>query len=263
MRQITQKSLELYKMLVGKMSPDLNNRLIQKYAACSGNLDLYKKVCSNWEIDGNEELPCILRGIYKNLSFAYWCKDNIEKEFIQEAVSSKLIMNDDLSFVRGDIYCIWYPQIASEETYEKLVKMREDLKYGVARACAIAGYTDLYRSLNVLPEIHVLHEALEAENCDIVKNILSDGRLYSAMDDDYGMYLDEPVPTRFIRGVTCTRSQMADRYGDDNTERVLLEDFSDSDIRSHFDGRDPLKINMMSMNILLSKMRLIEQVCNV
>ncbi|CEJ89745.1 hypothetical protein VHEMI05570 [[Torrubiella] hemipterigena] len=59
-------------------------------------------------------------------------------------------------------YCIWYPDLAKESTYREVAERYPQLKYHVARACAIAGYTSLYRELDILPEIAVAEEARES-----------------------------------------------------------------------------------------------------
>jgi hypothetical protein len=74
----------------------------------------------------NKEINCLIHGVYHHLSFAYWCKDNIDDLRIKEAVSAKLIMNDDLSFVVGKPYCIWYPETAKEDIYRKLYKIHPE-----------------------------------------------------------------------------------------------------------------------------------------
>ncbi|KAJ9160706.1 hypothetical protein NKR19_g2984 [Coniochaeta hoffmannii] len=56
-------------------------------------------------------------------------------------------------------YCIWYPEVASEDTYRRLVKAYPDMVYTVRRACAVVGYNKLYHELNILPEVSIAKEA--------------------------------------------------------------------------------------------------------
>jgi hypothetical protein len=56
-------------------------------------------------------------------------------------------------------YCIWHPNVPSQETLRTLIQRYPHLVYHAARACAIAGYVDLYKELDVLPEVHVVEEA--------------------------------------------------------------------------------------------------------
>lgn len=56
-------------------------------------------------------------------------------------------------------YCIWYPDLASEDTYRRLAKRCPDMIYAVGRACAVAGYDKLYHDLDILPEVSIAEEA--------------------------------------------------------------------------------------------------------
>jgi hypothetical protein len=50
-------------------------------------------------------------------------------------------------------YCIWHPDIAQEQTYRELVRRYPTMRYQVGRACAAAGYADLYHELDLLPDV--------------------------------------------------------------------------------------------------------------
>ncbi|KAL1908590.1 hypothetical protein Sste5344_005676 [Sporothrix stenoceras] len=63
-------------------------------------------------------------------------------------------------------YCIWYPDVASEETYRQLVQRYPTMRYHVGRACAVAGYDKLYMDLDLLPDISIAEEARDS----IVRN---------------------------------------------------------------------------------------------
>lgn len=56
-------------------------------------------------------------------------------------------------------YCIWYPESPPQETLRNLVKLYPNMIYHAARACAVAGYFDLYSELQILLEVHVAAEA--------------------------------------------------------------------------------------------------------
>ncbi|CAI7646606.1 unnamed protein product [Penicillium pancosmium] len=55
-------------------------------------------------------------------------------------------------------YCIWHPEVPDESTLRALVQRYPQMLYNAARACAVAGYIDLYEELNPLPEVHVAEE---------------------------------------------------------------------------------------------------------
>jgi hypothetical protein len=84
---------------------------------------------------------------------------------LARAWNARRIMSNDLPAVEDMSdpdhvpYCIWHPDVASESTYRILVQRFPQMRYEVARACAVAGYLGLYRKLDVLPEVHVAEEA--------------------------------------------------------------------------------------------------------
>ena len=43
-------------------------------------------------------------------------------------------------------YCIWHPEVPSEDTLRRLLERYPEMQFQVGRACAVAGYTALYRS---------------------------------------------------------------------------------------------------------------------
>lgn len=64
-------------------------------------------------------------------------------------------------------YCIWYPETAKEETYRALASRYPQMRYLVGPACAVAGYVDLYKELDLLPEAHIAEEAREQTGGDL------------------------------------------------------------------------------------------------
>jgi hypothetical protein len=89
-------------------------------------------------------------------------------------------MNDDLSFVVGKPYCIWYPETAKEDTYRKLYKIHPEMAPMIARACSVAGYINLLREMDFPPEIHCLKDA----STDEVKQFMLRKKPVSLMDDN-------------------------------------------------------------------------------
>lgn len=105
----------------------------------------------------------------------------------------------------GDIpYCIWYPDIAAEETYRKLALMYPQMAYHVGRACAVAGYTQLYKELSILPEVHIAEEARECGNMAIFEEIMSHPIRYSVMND-YELRIEDPQGPAYLNGDTAVR----------------------------------------------------------
>lgn len=60
-------------------------------------------------------------------------------------------------------YCIWYPDVATEETYRELSRRYPRMRYQIGRACAVAGYNKLFDELQLLPDVSIAEEA-EANN---------------------------------------------------------------------------------------------------
>lgn len=55
-------------------------------------------------------------------------------------------------------YCIWHPQLASEETYRDLAPCYPEMRYRVGWACA-ANYVSRQRDLDLLPNASIAEEA--------------------------------------------------------------------------------------------------------
>lgn len=103
-------------------------------------------------------------------------------------------------------YCIWYPDVASEDTYRQLASRYPLMRYAVGRACAVAGYTDLYLALNLRPEVSIAEEARDAGSDPIFNHIMAQPVRYRIMDDyyrkvDLDSYLVGP-----LNGDTCVLS---------------------------------------------------------
>ncbi|KAK3080004.1 hypothetical protein LTS18_003370 [Coniosporium uncinatum] len=107
-------------------------------------------------------------------------------------------------------YCFWHPVVASEETYRKLAKRYPQLRYLVGRACAVAGYTDLYQELDLLPEVSIAEEARESDvlGAAIYRQIMSSKTKYAVLDD-YTRTINEHSPrVAHLNGDTCVRSYL-------------------------------------------------------
>lgn len=135
---------------------------------------------------------CIIRGIR-------YQKDAIPDEFAKElygahplfsrALNARRIMSDSLHLLPDILtpeetpYCIWHPRTASESTYRELVAKYPQLKYQVGRACAVASYTNLYKELDILPDVHIAEEARECGSTEIYESITAAPIRYDVMND--------------------------------------------------------------------------------
>ncbi|KAM0330971.1 hypothetical protein ACHAQA_003928 [Verticillium albo-atrum] len=113
-------------------------------------------------------------------------------------------------------YCIWYPQLASEETYRVLSQRYPQMRYQVGRACAAAGYDGLYQELGLLPDVSIAEEARESGTKGgqvIFDSIMGSPYRFSVMDDDNRTIREDkqvPYPA-FLNGDTEVRWQLHGR----------------------------------------------------
>ncbi|KAF7960471.1 hypothetical protein EAE96_000151 [Botrytis aclada] len=181
---------------------------------------------------------CIVRGLRYNMAFAESepmkeiCAKSTNKIFAR-ARNARLIMSDKIPLMRDDEekpYCIWHPQVASVDTYRELVQKYPDMKYHVGRACAVGGYVDLYRELDLLPDISIAEEARDnlglVGSKEIFDLTMCQPTYYAAMDD-YTRSVNWRAPRRAmgLNGDTAVLSSL----------RVTVEFMDEySRTRSHY-----------------------------
>ncbi|KAJ4424531.1 hypothetical protein N0V82_000855 [Gnomoniopsis sp. IMI 355080] len=116
-------------------------------------------------------------------------------------------------------HCIWYPDVADEDTYRQLAG-----RYHVARACAVAGYDTLYLELDILPDVSIAEEARDnssanAGSAAILYAIAGQPVCYSVMDDySRSVNLHTPRFPAFMNGDTAVRSSLDVRLAPDQFE---------------------------------------------
>lgn len=105
---------------------------------------------------------CIVRGIRYHDGFGEELRGVLP--LFTRALNARSIMSNripDMDDIDDFPYCVWYPETASEETYRKLVHRYPQMASQAGRACAVAGYIDLYKELDILPDVHIAEEARE------------------------------------------------------------------------------------------------------
>ncbi|KUM58846.1 hypothetical protein ACN42_g8309 [Penicillium freii] len=154
----------------------------------------------------------VIRGIRDSLQFATsptiieLCSgDDAQSHQFSRARNARLIMSNiipDIQAPATEPYCIWYPEAASEETYRELARRYPSIRYQVGRACAAAFYTDLYKELDLLPDVSIAEEARNAdEDAEIYKIIMSAPQRWAVMDDfTRSVNLDTPHTPAFLNG---------------------------------------------------------------
>jgi hypothetical protein len=192
---------------------------------------------------------CVIRGIRYHTDFAKDLYGNLP-EFTR-ALNARMIMSNvipDMDDAPEDEipYCIWHPDVASQSTYRRLVQRFPQMAYQVARACAVAGYTDLYLELDVLPDVHVAEEARECGSTAIFSHIMAAPIRYTVMND-------------YTRTVDRSSAKPADLNGDTSVRWMLdvKQEFTHADVMDdddfglfHTDGFEENYFNITEdMNI--------------
>ncbi|KZF19540.1 MATE efflux family protein [Xylona heveae TC161] len=141
---------------------------------------------------------CVIRGIRYNPGFAKELH-GVLPEFTR-ALNARSIMSNsipDMNHPDDFPYCIWHPEVATEATYRELAHRYPQLKYHVGRACAVAGYVDLYKELDILPEVHIAEEARSNGHSAIFDMVMANDTIYNVMNDyNRTVDIDSPSPGR-------------------------------------------------------------------
>ncbi|KAF3935662.1 hypothetical protein ABW19_dt0206503 [Dactylella cylindrospora] len=127
---------------------------------------------------------CLIRGIRYHPNFAFELYGTAPD--LDRAINARKIMSNEIPTMEGpDVmpYCIWHPEVATEETYWALAKRYPELRYNIGRACAVAGYADLYKELDLLPEVGIAEEARDNGVSDIFNAIMNASQKFKVMDD--------------------------------------------------------------------------------
>lgn len=157
-----------------------------------------------WEV----QRLCVVRGIRHHPGFGEELRGVLP--IFTRALNARKIMSNEIPemMLPEDLpYCIWYPSTATEATYRTLVGKYPQMKYQVARACAVANYPRLYDELDVLPEVHVAAEARDNGSTSIFNSIMSSPIRYEVMNDyTLTINLTCPRPGAHLNGDTATCS---------------------------------------------------------
>ncbi|TPX14046.1 uncharacterized protein E0L32_000440 [Thyridium curvatum] len=162
----------------------------------------------------------VLRGIRHHPGFAEDLRGVGQCPEYARALNARAIMSNEIPLIQDPAhvpYCIWYPETASEETYRSVAMMYPQMRYQVGRACAVAGYIELYQELDLLPDLGVAEEARDAmrvRNCkgseEIYNSIVSEPVRWQVMNDyTRSVALDNPTRSEYgLNGDTAIRSML-------------------------------------------------------
>jgi hypothetical protein len=165
---------------------------------------------------------CVLRGIRHHHGFAAdLLREPAELDpLFARALHARAIMSNEIPEISAADefpYCIWYPDIATEKTYRQLAKRYPQMRYQVGRACAVAGYKDLYSELALLPDVSIAEEARDSVrqgrdrggdgasnnmngSQEIFNEIARQPMLWQVMDD-YGRRVELDSPKHALHGL--------------------------------------------------------------
>ncbi|KAK8006028.1 hypothetical protein PG991_012325 [Apiospora marii] len=190
------------------MSEGVSNNLADCFAAIKGE-----------KVPQDAQSPVakasLIRGIRLHYSFATSTAVNKLCDQVAQlarARNARLIMSNQVPEQMAETerpYCIWHPDLASEDTYRQLARQYPDMRYHAGRACAAAGYHELYLELDLLPDVSIAEEAREGATDGgrlIYQQIMSHPCRYSVMDDRTRFVeLDKPQCPAFLNGDTQVR----------------------------------------------------------
>ncbi|ODA81830.1 hypothetical protein RJ55_00335 [Drechmeria coniospora] len=150
---------------------------------------------------------CVVRGIRHHIHFAQKAAAVLHGALpmFTTAINARLIMSNQIPEMKGTEempYCIWHPSVPSEETLRRLDSRYPQMRYQIGRACAVAGYTALFMSLDILPEVAIAEEARAAGSLAILQHIM-DQTLKWKVFDDYTGTLSTPIPSHLNGDTIC------------------------------------------------------------
>ncbi|KAF4990495.1 hypothetical protein FGRMN_8426 [Fusarium graminum] len=172
-------------------------------------------------LEDRDSRAALVRGIRLHYHFAMSeavTRLSTSMSLVARARNARRIMSNDIpEHMAADEqpYCIWYPDIATEDTYRLLASRFPDMRYQIGRACAAAGYHGLYRELDLLPEVSIAEEARESETQGgrvIYDEIMSSKSRYAVMDDsNRSIKLEGNECPAYLNGDTEVRWRLAAR----------------------------------------------------
>ncbi|RBQ72279.1 hypothetical protein FVER14953_07590 [Fusarium verticillioides] len=161
---------------------------------------------------------CLVAGIRHHDGFALEIRGKSGHHSIERAFNARDIMSGRVPVMEKpeDIpYCFWYPDVPGQGILRQLLKDHPTvlMRYQVGRACAVGGYVELYKELDVLPDISIAEEARDnlPVSKDIYELVMNAPLLYRVMDDYNLCLFDKPQGGACLNGDTCARSSLSKR----------------------------------------------------
>ncbi|GJC89923.1 hypothetical protein ColLi_12761 [Colletotrichum liriopes] len=151
-------------------------------------------------------------------------------DLLSRARNARLIMSNivpDMASQAVKPYCIWYPDVATEDTYREIVRRYPEMRYQAGRACAVAGYKTLYDELDLLPDVSIAEEARDNGHTDIFEAIVTQPVRYAVMNDyTRSVDLQNPRPGACLNGDAAVRSSLQQHATAEEIEAASDEAFA-------------------------------------
>ncbi|KAH7254220.1 uncharacterized protein BKA55DRAFT_510385 [Fusarium redolens] len=140
---------------------------------------------------------CLVAGIRHHDGFALGVRGKSLHQSIERAFNARDIMSGRVPEMEKpeDIpYCFWYPDVPNQDALRQLLKDHPTtlMRYQVGRACAVGGYVELFKELDVLPDVSIAEEARD--------NLPASKAIYEL-----------PQSGACLNGDTCVRSTLNKR----------------------------------------------------
>ncbi|KAF4340715.1 hypothetical protein FBEOM_5374 [Fusarium beomiforme] len=161
---------------------------------------------------------CLVAGIRSHDGFALELRGKSLHQSIERAFNARDVMSNrvpEMDKPEDIPYCFWYPDIPSQDTLRQLLKDHPTslMRYQVGRACAAGGYVELYKELDLLPDVAIAEEARDnlPASKEIDELVMNAPSLYGVMDDYNLRLCDNPQAGASLNGDTCVRSTLDKR----------------------------------------------------
>ncbi|VTT72589.1 unnamed protein product, partial [Fusarium fujikuroi] len=160
----------------------------------------------------------LLTGIRHHDGFAVEIRGKSGHHSIERAFNARNIMSGRVPVMEKpeDIpYCFWHPDVPGQDILRRLLKDHPTvlMRYQVGRACAVGGYVELYKELDILPDVSIAEEARDnlPVSQEIYELVMDAPILYQVMDDYNLCLFDKPQVGACLNGDTCVRSTLDER----------------------------------------------------
>jgi len=161
---------------------------------------------------------CLVAGIRHHDGFAVEIRGKSGHHSIERAFNARDIMSGRVPEMKKpeDVpYCFWYPDVPGQDILRRLLKDHPTvlMRYQVGRACAVGGYVELYKELDILPDVSIAEEARDnlPVSQDIYELVMNSPILYQVMDDYNRCLFDNPKGEASLNGDTCVWSTLDKR----------------------------------------------------